>query len=1310
MPTHLTCPHGHRWEPATGDLAADGPLICPVCKTTVQPGENQTPGLDPSGAPTPPYASAASRPFTHTEHGTPPATAPQAGAATEPVAVPGYEIEEELGRGGMGVVYRARQTRPSRLVALKMILAGVHAGAEHLARFKREAEAIAQLAHPNIVQVYEVGEHNGQPFFAMELIEGGSLAARLDGTPQPARAAAELIETLARAMHFAHQRGIIHRDLKPANVLLQRKPTADYTDNTDKKKQGDSSSVPSVVSVVDFLPKITDFGLAKRLDEQGQTQSGAVMGTPAYMAPEQAAGKTREIGPATDLYALGAILYELLTGRPPFKGATSWETIEQAVGAEPVPPRRLQPKLPTDLETICLKCLQKKPPQRYASAGDLADDLRRFLHHEPIRARPVPLWRRGLMWARRRPALATLLSVGGLAAAALVAVVVVANAMLRARNDALEAALGRTKQAVRDAERERALAQEHFQRALEAADQMLSQVGDGLAGYPHMEQERRRILEKALKFFQEFLRHNSADPLVRREAAWAYRRTARIYELLGKDRRAEQDLRRAVALQEELTAQFPDEPTFAADLAASYNALGLLYRVTSPTRAEPAIRKALAIFERLNREHPDHFTQRYNLAITGNNLAVVLQAAGRNDQAEKAYRAALARWQQLDRDYPKRSECRRQLASGYNNLGALYKRTGRWDQAGSAFQSALAALKRLTAAQLEEPKTRHELAKVHNSLGTVYGHAGRWAESDRASLEALALWEKLAEEFPAVLEYRNGVGMASMNRAIHLQEVGQPKRALTAYEKARAVGEELVRQQPRSVEYRHNLARVLLNLGLLAWQSGRRQDGEKSCRQALPLWRDLVRADPRAPSFQDGLAATHLNLGMMAHATDRLAEAEGSFEKALELWQKLDRRYPGSLSYQRGLAKCHYNLAVVRGDQGQAQQAREANRKARALLSRLVQREPRDTDFQADLARALRQQSQWLLQDGQPDQAAAALRQALKVRKRLAGLYPPDSPYQAALARQTARLANDFSQVGETYARGKRPADARKLWREALAVVEPLARRYPGEMSFQRQAAAVYYNLGTQARKNGRAAEAEAAYKKLVDLRKALLAPGPQRAEYGLWLGWSYAALGELSQASKPRLALDWYARAIEVLQEVLREKRPPAEAARTLGGLYLQRAQVLSVLNRHAEALADVDRASGLRQGKAPGALPYVRATILARMGNHAQAVRDAEAAAGKDPRDGNTLYNLACVHALASAAARKDDKRAAGEREKLAERYATRAVELLARARAAGYFKVAGHVADLDTDPDLEPLRPRADYKRLYGELKKMDQPGAD
>jgi WD40 repeat protein/serine/threonine protein kinase len=413
MSKNLHCPQGHRWQQPDEEAATGSTLPrCPICNSaatsavepvgdatdrwrTIAPGQLSAQSESVSGSP---------GTGNQDSDATTPALLPApADAKLTPTIVAGYEILDVLGRGAMGVVYKARQLSLHRFVALKMVLAGSHAGPEARARFLAEAGAIAALQHPNIVQIYEVGEQDALPFFSMEIVDGGGLDRKIRGAPLPAQEAALLLEKLARAMHYAHQHGVVHRDLKPANVLL----------------------------TAEGEPKVTDFGVAKKLQDDPYatrarfaTRPGTPIGTPSYMAPEQAAGQGKLVGPLSDVYSLGAILYELLIGRPPFLAETAIETLRLVATEEPLSPLHLQPRLPQDLVAICLKCLRKEPAKRYGSAGELAEDLRRFLENKPIQAVPVGPWKRLVKWARRRPAAAALVAVSTLAALVLLGVAV----------------------------------------------------------------------------------------------------------------------------------------------------------------------------------------------------------------------------------------------------------------------------------------------------------------------------------------------------------------------------------------------------------------------------------------------------------------------------------------------------------------------------------------------------------------------------------------------------------------------------------------------------------------------------------------------------------------------------------------------------------------------------------------------------------------------------------------------------------------------------------------------------------------------
>jgi serine/threonine-protein kinase len=683
------------------------------------------------------------------QRGRPPAPAP---------TVPGYEILEELGRGGMGVVYKARQVRLNRLVALKMILTGRYSAVDEQCRFQREAQAIARLLHPGIVQIYEVGEHEDRPYFSMEYLEGGSLAQKLAGTPLPARSAAALVESLARAMHAAHQQSIIHRDLKPANVLL----TADGT------------------------PKIGDFGLAKLVDAGGdrtigggQTQSGAILGTPSYIAPEQAAGLAKKIGPATDVYALGTILYEAVTGRPPFRAASVLATLEQVRTQEPVSPSRLQPGLPRDLQTICLKCLDKEPARRYASAEALADDLARFRDGRPIQARPVRRAERLLKWARRQPKLAALTVVCGLALIGLLVGGAIYQYLLqKALRQAEASATDARRQeeqaeaSAAEARREEAHANANYREARETIHQMLRRLNDPhLAGVPRLRELQRQQREDALRFFQHIIRQrDNPDPAVRFDVALAYRETAVLQGELGRQEEAVANFRQALALLAQLAAEYPAEVPYRYNLAGVHANLGNL--PGDPRECEEHLRQALQLLEELVRASPGPGAWRTDRAQLHHSLGALYQVTNRRKEAETEYGEAVkvlttptAETGSTNVVTPTDAQV---LAEARINLGLLHYNADRLPEAAQEYEQAEVLLQQLWRDTPQNYALAYSLAALHVNAGNLWAKRQQPEAALAKYAQAIALMTQVLHQESQFVAARGVLINAHGSRAMLL--------------------------------------------------------------------------------------------------------------------------------------------------------------------------------------------------------------------------------------------------------------------------------------------------------------------------------------------------------------------------------------------------------------------------------------------------------------------------------------------------------------------------------------------------------------
>jgi tetratricopeptide (TPR) repeat protein len=652
------------------------------------------------------------------------------------------------------------------------------------------------------------------------------------------------------SLHSAHQRGVIHRDLKPANILLTAQGVA----------------------------KITDFGLAKRLEDASQTQTGAILGTPSYMAPEQAAGNPKEIGPATDVYALGAILYELLTGRPPFRARTTMETLREVQSREPLPLARWRVKVPHDLEIICLKCLEKESRKRYSSAETLADDLHRFVTGEPIKARPISPWERAAKWAKRRPALAALLGVSGLFLLSLLAVSLFYNAQLNYTNARLKDSL---------------------QRARRAVDKMLTEVAGDLADKPHMEEKEKELLEEALAIYQEFLREKGDDPAMQEETALAYKRKGDILHLLGKNDLAKDAYGHAIALLGRLADGAPTTPKYRQDLANSYNFLGEALRTTGYREgANDAYLQALELQKALVFQFPKEPAYQQELSRTNYNCGILCADKSPKD-AEYFFTQAILTMEKLVGDLREVPKYQQGLARSYLNLGAVLGNTKRFQEAKEANDKAIALLENLVKNFPTNRDYRLELGVSCNNLGNSLRATKQYPEAEKAHRKAVGTLEELTRDFPHVPQFRSELANATNSLGLLLDDTFRLPAAKAAWLAARSSYEKLVVENPDVPEYRAELGRVSGNLGWLYFHPLNRQS---------VLLRFFENSEPRF-----GLAGIPGCVGWLEFERAQLGQARLHLEEGIKNLELVLSRGPENADYLDALRRQYGVLASTLG-------------------------------------------------------------------------------------------------------------------------------------------------------------------------------------------------------------------------------------------------------------------------------------------------------------------------------------------------------------------------------------------------------------
>ena len=960
-----------------------------------------------------------------------PAAPPAAGRVIDD-----YELIEEIACGGMGVVYKARQRSLGRLVALKMIRSGNLALPEDVARFRLEAEAVASLDHPNIVPIYDVGEHEGQPYFSMKLIDGGSLAAASGGARSRAalRDAARLMATVARAVHHAHQRGILHRDIKPANILLDR----------------------------NGAPHVTDFGLAKRLAEavpgvgtttpaRNLTQKGIAVGTPSYMAPEQADGLKKQVTVAADVYSLGAVLYELLTGRAPFVGDTPLETLLQVLDSQPPRPRSLARAVPRDLETICLKCLEKDPARRYASAEDVADDLQRFLGGEPIHARPVGPAGRLWSWCRRSPVVA------GLAAALAVAVVtglvavtvfwLRAEAHARSADDVgklyhgamiqeeiervrAEAALAQADAERRRAEKHRQEAEENFRQAHEVVERICMRLSEErLSAFQGLQPLRKEILELGLKYYQGFVAQRDDDPALKADLAKAHFQVGRLAGLVGTKRDALASYERSLKTYDELLAADPKNARYREEIGMTCINLGAIQEAINDKKAALATyQRGRQMLEDLDRDKPDSPKVLAHLGILYNNLGNVNRGLNRLDDSRDAYDKALAVDERQIRKDPRKVTPQRELAVVYVNVAILYSTRGEKDEALRWHQKARDLQEKLLHDHPKDREVQHDLALTYRRIGERLVRDGKVADGAASLEKGHKLMQELADANKSVTDYQWELALSHRAVGNARKADGKKDDAIASHSEAIFLLRQARRHDPSAAAYGRDLGLSLFDRAVLLAEDPKRSDeAVRDYTEAASLLRDLARSGTDPGALTD-LGATCNNLGNLWRDKRRLSDALAAYTECRDVREALLRQHPGDAQIRSDLAAAWFSVARTQSLMGRRTEAVASYERSRDLRESLVKELPQNAVYRNDLGMSLNNLGNAYDSLGRVEESLATLRQALEQR-RIAFATSPGSPEcRRGLNMTFGALAEMERKKGSPAAAAALLLERRDLW------------------------------------------------------------------------------------------------------------------------------------------------------------------------------------------------------------------------------------------------------------------------------------------
>lgn len=1097
-----------------------------------------------------------------------------------------FTLGERLGMGAFGAVWKAHDTELDRTIAIKIPRRG-QLNYEETEKFLREARAAAQLRHPGIVPVHEVGRENDTVYIVSDFVDGLTLTDWLTGQRATTAEAARLCVQIAEALHHAHEKGVIHRDLKPGNIMLDR--------------EGD--------------PHIMDFGLAKReAGEITMTADGQILGTPAYMSPEQAKGEGHYVDRRADVYSLGVILFELLTGERPFRGNTRM-LIHQLLTEEPPSPRKLNAAIPRDLETICIKCLEKDPDRRYQTAASLQEDLQNYLDDKPIAARPINRFQRTWRWCKRRPLVAGLSA--SLFLALTTGLVISTLLWLRAEENWDLAEQQRSKAEIsaeqaaeqraialanlkeadaqrqeanaqrKQADAQRADAEASFAIALDAVERMLYRVGNTkLEDVPQMEGVQAELLEEAESFFEKLMVRNSTNPVLRKRAGKAHWALADFCQRGHRYQRAEQAYLAAIAQFEQLVEEFPDEPEYRSDLAATCSNLCVLYddKLHNPEASKKLLDRSLAIREQLAAENPDDDDYQHDLGFSYQVRANWLRDNDRGDEAEEAFQKAIAIRTRLVEKSPKKKSYNAELARCYGSLGWFYSRSDRSDEANEYFEKSLGIREELLQKYPRDRGLQDDFARALGSIGDNYYKRGKYDKALRQFNRAVKVWGKLAVDYPTWPAYRIGMSHNLRLRALTLVELKRFSDAVQDHLRAAEIWSSLDKEFPGQYRCEKGHQHMLAAEALAA-----EKDFEAARSHLLDAIGDLRAGLPNEDYYREfHVSKLHSSYEQLIEVLVRLNQIDAAIQAAGE-WNL----NASELTLDDRCEVAEKTVELMGKSRSWMERSQERNRlttglyqsalnglQAASALSEAATREGREkiaTTLRSDLGSALDRQ-------GFLVKALQVRQRALLMYEQLRRDYPQVTDYTKYIAYSYDSDAICLKKLG-------RIAEAETAYLKSIEIVEQLLLENPDEaVHHQRNLGFIYTNYAILLNGEKRDEEAEAFEVKAIRVRQKLADEHPDDSKQLSPLANSLTTLGS-RQEKQGRLveAEANYRRSLAITEKLVRDHPDSKSYQRDLGYWYGNLGKLLQKTGRLPEAEAPLLKALRVREKLAEQDAPRI-------------------------------------------------------------------------------------------------------------------------